>query len=300
MDVASHYSKLTGKAAMVTQWSRRFQQCDSADRDLRRMVVTAYLKSTSHFTHSIRNELYDYMYTALHKQARDGTPLLRPLFFMYPEDQRTFLIENQMFYGDSLLVSPQNEPNLDFYNIFFPEDIFYSYANWKQYWGKGVTERAVIAFFDLMPIHVRGGSIIPLRSNAVSDTTRKFDFVVAPDARGEASGSLYLDELGTGRRDTASEIEMTYDGVELIITGTFNFETKENWLNHVHILGVSAAPDIVYWSKGTGPDGRLVWIEFQDGYVQHHLTKKALCIGVGWRLDEEIRIKLQWDEDMFY
>jgi alpha-glucosidase len=46
----------------------------------------------------------DYIYTALHQAYLDGSPVLNPLFFKYPSDVKTFAIDLQFFYGDSVLV----------------------------------------------------------------------------------------------------------------------------------------------------------------------------------------------------
>lgn len=46
----------------------------------------------------------DYIYTALHQAHLDGSPVLNPLYFKYPLDVKTFAIDLQFFYGDSVLV----------------------------------------------------------------------------------------------------------------------------------------------------------------------------------------------------
>ncbi|KAF4630907.1 hypothetical protein G7Y89_g7226 [Cudoniella acicularis] len=63
-------------------------------------IVTAAAKIAL----DIRYRLLDYIYTALYKQSTLGTPILNPLFFVYPEDSNTFGIELQFFYEEHLLL----------------------------------------------------------------------------------------------------------------------------------------------------------------------------------------------------
>ena len=51
-----------------------------------------------------RYRLIDYIYTAIHQAHLDGSPVLNPIFFKYPSDVKTFEIDSQFFYGDSVLV----------------------------------------------------------------------------------------------------------------------------------------------------------------------------------------------------
>ncbi|CAG9951800.1 unnamed protein product, partial [Clonostachys rosea f. rosea IK726] len=54
----------------------------------------------------VRYRLLDYMYTAMARASKDGTPVLYPVFYLYPEDRKTWALENQFFYGKGVLVAP--------------------------------------------------------------------------------------------------------------------------------------------------------------------------------------------------
>ncbi|KAF1968176.1 hypothetical protein BU23DRAFT_592236 [Bimuria novae-zelandiae CBS 107.79] len=177
-----------------------------------------------------RYRLLDYIYTHLHRQTKTGLPLLNPLFFQYPSDENTFPIDLQFFFGDSLLVSPVTEENSTDVSIYLPKDTFYDFFTHEKVEGTGAFVNLTDVAFTTIPLHIRAGSIIPLRAESANTTTelRKKDFVlvIAVNATNQASGSLYLDEGDALEQPATSEIEFCYDNGELRISGTFGYQTE--------------------------------------------------------------------------
>jgi alpha-glucosidase len=82
-----------------------------------------------------------------------------------------------------------------------------------------------------VPVHIRGGWIIPLRVQGANTTAalrrNNFELVVAPGEDGTAKGELYLDDgetLDVG--DEMSVIYFSWDDRVFDATGVFGYETS--------------------------------------------------------------------------
>ncbi|KAL1594565.1 hypothetical protein SLS60_010326 [Paraconiothyrium brasiliense] len=201
-----------------------------------------------------RYKLLDYAYTALYYQTTEGTPMINPLFFLYPEDENTFGIQHQWFYGDALLISPVTTDYSDSVTFYLPEDIFYDYWTGAREDGMGANvTRNGVSFTDI-PVHVRGGTIIPQRANSANTTAelRKQDFVflVAPDADGKAKGRLYIDEGEKIEQTDVTELDITYDNGEITVGGTWGYKGLKDESITVKSFKVLGQNDIAVGSLG--------------------------------------------------
>ncbi|KAF2005735.1 glycoside hydrolase family 31 protein [Amniculicola lignicola CBS 123094] len=199
----------------------------------------------------IRYRLLDYIYTAMHRQTVDGTPMLAPVWFHYPTDSSTLAIQTQYFYGPSLLVSPVTDKDSKSVTIYLPNDLFYDLFTLTPIDSLGsqvVFED--VAFTDI-PVHIKGGSIIPARVNSAMTTTavrsEDFELLVAPGRDGKATGTLYLDDGESLEQDGTSEIRFTFDGETLKADGSFDFSTKVR-IQSVTILGEGGAKNPIDFS----------------------------------------------------
>ncbi|KAH8695574.1 putative lysosomal alpha-glucosidase [Talaromyces proteolyticus] len=189
-----------------------------------------------------RFQLLDYFYTAFHQQTVDGSPTtIIPLFFQYPNDPNTLNINYQFFYGPSILVSPvteespsptATETDSQSVTLYLPQDTFYDFWTGEKVIGTGSQITLDNITYTDIPVHVRGGSILPLRvdANQANTTaqlrTHDFELLIAPDANGKATGSLYLDDGISVNPSSYSEIEFSYDNGHLTVSGTFGFHTE--------------------------------------------------------------------------
>ena len=178
----------------------------------------------------IRYRLLDYIYTAMHIQTIDGTPLVQPLFFKYPNDSRTFGLELQYFYGPSLLVAPVPEENATFVDIYFPNDIFYDWHTHKKILGQG--RNITISDQSLMniPLYLRGGVVIPTRIRSAMTTKelreQDFELLVPVGADGRAEGRLYLDDGVSLVQNAVTDITSRYSRGVLTAKGKFRFNSE--------------------------------------------------------------------------
>lgn len=201
-----------------------------------------------------RFQLMDYFYTSFYQQTLDGSPTtITPLFFQYPEDPNTLEISYQFFYGPSILVSPVTVENATNVTFYLPEDSFYDF--WT---GEKMPETGLDIYYDNVtymdiPVHIRGGSILPLRINAdqVNTTTQlreqDFELIVALDNNGKAKGNLYLDD-GISINSSSSFMELTYDNGHFVVNGTFGYQTNIT-IQYATIYGTNKTAPPIYSLK---------------------------------------------------
>ncbi|KAH2750320.1 hypothetical protein KXW10_005659 [Aspergillus fumigatus] len=191
----------------------------------------------------IRYRLLDYIYTAFHRQTQTGEPFLQPMFYLYPKDKNTFSNQLQFFYGDAILVSPVTDGSQTSVDAYFPDDIFYDWHTGAALRGRGANVTLSNIDVTEIPIHIRGGSIIPVRSESAMTTTelrkKGFELIIAPGLDGTASGSLYLDDGDSIEPRATLELEFTYRKGHLQVKGKFGFRTEVK-INAVTLLGQSA------------------------------------------------------------
>jgi alpha-D-xyloside xylohydrolase len=82
-------------------------------------------KIMSHYL-DVRERLRPYIQKHMDIASRDGTPVMRPLFYDFPEDETCYTIEDQYMFGPEILVAPVLEPKAISRKIYLPEG-----AKWK-------------------------------------------------------------------------------------------------------------------------------------------------------------------------
>ncbi|ORX95973.1 glycosyl hydrolases family 31-domain-containing protein [Clohesyomyces aquaticus] len=205
-----------------------------------------------------RYKLLDYIYTALYYQTTAGTPIINPLFFLYPGDANTFGIQHQWFYGDALLISPVTTDASDIVTFYLPQDRFYDFWTYEQVDGMGANVTKTGLTEQDIPVHIRGGSIIPIRANSANTTKalRQQDFVVlvAPGADGKAKGRLYLDDGESIEQPNVSEISFNWDGKKFAADGSFGYvgaSGESLTVKSVQILGQQQAGQLGTFDSAT-------------------------------------------------
>lgn len=189
----------------------------------------------------IRYRLLDYFYTAMQQQSVDGTPALNPMFYLYPQDSKTYGLELQYFYGPSLLVAPVTNEGATSVDVYFPDDIFYDFYTHAQVKGQAATITKTDQSLTDIPLFYRGGVIVPLRVKSAMTTTdlrgENFELIVPVGKDGTAEGSLYLDDGESLKPDAMSNIIFRYAKGQLKISGDFGYKTNAK-ITKITLLGV--------------------------------------------------------------
>ncbi|MDQ3802969.1 MAG: glycoside hydrolase family 31 protein [Acidobacteriota bacterium] len=145
----------------------------------------------------LRYRLLPYLYSAFREHTQTGAPVMRPLWFEYPDDERTYLNEDQYLVGRDLLVAPVVTEGVVKRRVYFPRG-----GAWVDWWTgrryEGGTEAEVAAPLNRLPLFARAGAAIPVQP-VVQHTGEMMrtplSLVVAGGAEGASS---FYEDAGEG------------------------------------------------------------------------------------------------------
>ncbi|KJE94142.1 lysosomal alpha-glucosidase [Capsaspora owczarzaki ATCC 30864] len=161
----------------------------------------------------IRYSLLSYYYSLFYLAHVQGTTVIRPLFFEFGNDTTTYTIDRQFLVGNALLVTPVLTQGASTVSGYFPQGVWYDWYTLSPAVGYSSigSWQTLNAPFNTIPLHLRGGSIVPIQNPAlVSADAHSSDFtlLVATNSTGSAQGFLFLDD-GTNLAMT-SYVSVTY------------------------------------------------------------------------------------------
>lgn len=195
-----------------------------------------------------RYKLLPFFYT-LAFQTTQGGMMWRPLSFQYPTDGNTYSIDTQALIGDALLLSPVLEEAVEQVTAYLP-----SQDRWYDFWALGEETRngwvVLDAPLEVIPVHIRGGSIIPLQRSASTSAAARltpFTIIVAQSAQNTANGELYLDD-GVSLDVDGLYSFITFNLAGNVLTSTIEhggyIPSKQTAIESVVILGAKSATSV--------------------------------------------------------
>ncbi len=110
---------------------------------------------------SLRQRLIPYILEQMHKASHDGTPVMRPLLYDFPEDRTAYPIYDEYMFGPDILVAPVINDGQREREVYLPEG-----AGWTDpYTGKsykgGITV-TVDAPMDRIPVFLKDDAKLPI------------------------------------------------------------------------------------------------------------------------------------------
>lgn len=103
----------------------------------------------------IREEMRDYTRHLMEEAHKKGTPIMRTLFYEFPEDSTAWEIEDEYMYGNKLLVAPILEAKAEVRNIYLPgPDTLWEDSETKEVFKGGTWIQRKLKL-DSMPVYVR-------------------------------------------------------------------------------------------------------------------------------------------------
>jgi alpha-D-xyloside xylohydrolase len=109
----------------------------------------------------IRERLRSYIAEQMKQAHEKGTPVMRPLFYDFYDDIKSWDIDDQYMFGPDIMVAPVINAQQFERNVYLPAG-----ANWKEVWtgkcfegGKDITVHCPI---DQIPLFVKNGIKLPI------------------------------------------------------------------------------------------------------------------------------------------
>ncbi|MFF2479597.1 alpha-xylosidase [Paenibacillus sp. NPDC058071] len=169
---------------------------------------------------NLKYELMPYVYTQAKLCSDQGLPMLRPLFLEFPEDEGSWLVEDQYLFGADLLVAPLFEDGMTERSVYLPPGVWIDYQSGERYEGGW---RRITAGELPIVLLVRAGAVIPHAKTALSTEFQdwsELQFVVydaitetvADASAAAAEGNQYKTKLFDPRDQILYEVSVTKQG----------------------------------------------------------------------------------------
>ncbi|TWT01757.1 TIM-barrel domain-containing protein [Planomicrobium sp. CPCC 101079] len=198
-------------------------------------VPWMYEETTGHIRELVkfRHKILPYLYTALYNAHKNYEPIIRPTFYDFGHDPKTFEENDDFMLGESMLVASVVEKGSVERSVYLPlhEAGWYNFHNSE--WHEGGQIITVPAPLELAPLLIKAGSIIPVNNFAATFATKEQEergFMLFPHKEeGKAAYHLYEDDgvsqnYETNHKVVSIEMESTSEVVEITLNIQGNYE----------------------------------------------------------------------------
>jgi len=270
-DIGGYFG--TPSEELFTRWFQfgafnpQFRIHGQAPKELYGSQWSAQGKANMLAVDNLRYRLMPYIYSLAWKITSAGYTMMRPLVFDFQNDTMVYGIKDQFMFGPALLVSPVTAMGATSRSVYLPA------GTWYDFW-TGSTAAAGTTMGTMMtasaplsqiPLHVRGGSILPM-GPMIQYATQSIDpLEIRIYAGADASFTIYEDENDTYNYETGqyAQIPLTWNNTAKTLTigarsgsytgmpATRTFNVVFVGANHGNGLAVTGTPDQVVRYDGT-------------------------------------------------
>lgn len=192
----------------------------------------------------LRYRLLPYNYTLAFQNSQTGIPLMRPLFFEEPDNQKLYHIANTYLWGKDFLVSPILRKNSFQKEVYFPKTAnWYGFFSGRKYAG-GSTE--TVSFQNNhIPVFVRGGAFIPMAklmqtTENYSVSGMEFHYYFDDEVK-KSERIIYNDDgktFGNYENGRYEILHLKSKNTETSLVLTFKKEVGENFKSHFDVVEI--------------------------------------------------------------
>ncbi len=210
----------------------------------------------------LRYQLLPYIYTLFKEHESTGAPVMRPVWYEFPNDPKCYIIGDQYMLGSDIMVTPVVKEGIRARHIYLPAG-----ADWVNWWTgerlEGGKQHFVQAPLDRLLLFGRVGSMVPMQ-DVVQHTgempgkpiTITVFAGIAPGS--EVKAKLYQDR-GEGygyKQNEWRQIDLEHRQGMIAIKRYGDFQGQP--IRFVEAVGLPAAPREII------ADGRTVNFKFDE------------------------------------
>ena len=177
---------------------------------------------------TLRYRLMPYLYTQMWRASHENEPVVRPLFYDFPNDRAALEVQDSFMLGPDILVAPVLEEGASDRQVYLPEHPggWFDFHDGRHFDGRQTI--TVPAPLGRLPVFVRCGAIIPVTRqtdgiNPSADTQRELIVFGAP--QDVADAYLYEDDGDTSDWQGDGRLELRFQlrrsGKDLVLSVDF-------------------------------------------------------------------------------
>lgn len=190
-------------------------------------------------TINFRYELLPYLYSLFHEHQETGAPPLRPLWFEYQSDPRSYDIDDQFLVGANLLVAPVVTEGALSRSVYFPAgDDWVCWKSGERF--KAGTEAVVNAPLDCLPLFLRAGAAVVTQSVVQHTGEMQGQPLIVTATLGERRAMSFYEDSGNGYDYLEGNFSLLTvavgpNEIEISRVGSCEYQRR---VSHVDLLGL--------------------------------------------------------------
>ncbi|KAB8288427.1 glycosyl hydrolase, family 31 [Bifidobacterium ramosum] len=265
----------------------------------------------------LRHAMLPYLYTMDYRAARDGRPLVEPMYWQSPDIADAYEVPDEFRFGTELIVAPVVSPNdravqRGRAEVWLPDGEWFDFFDGRRYVSRGVSGRGrrleAWRAIDRMPVFAKAGGIVPLQEvagagagdavNAV-DNPRALRVLVFPGADGaftlrEDNGTLAAAKAG---RTADTSMTFTWGGAGAAGAGASVFAVapvagdvtavpdKRDWTVVFRGVAPVADADVRVLAGGQSVDAAAVSVTYDEATLSLSVSVAGIASTEGLRIE---------------
>lgn len=160
----------------------------------------------------LRHQLFPYLYAMNYRCTEELVPLVRPMYYAYPETDKAYRCPNQYFFGSEGFVAPITQRTdaaslMGRVDVWFPEGIWIDAFTGSVYHGGKEKKLPVCRPLNQIPVFCKAGAIVPMQDGLKLGDGENMRVMVFP---GADNSFTLIEDAGDGIDAPTARTELTF------------------------------------------------------------------------------------------